>query len=303
MFSGELDDRMDVRRGRACAVEILRGCQGLAFLDASLHPDFVDPSPLPVGEQADAVAGRHDVLETLSDLRHREFQVHVLPHRERRLHVQRDLGHDAKGPQIDDRRLKRAEILAARDREDVSSGRHDLECRDRRREVPVVHPRAVRAGRAGACDGDVRQRGQIVEREAVPIERRAQLAVAHSRLDRHRPRRAIESDDLLHLAKREKLVGAVSNPVEAMPGAEHLEMRVRSDERLDLRQRPGRRDACGAVLIIAGPVAQWWGLRSLSRDAANHGRHGRRARDSGALPDEPSSILVHDKCSCVSIHS
>ena len=137
ILSRELDDRMDVRRGGTCAVEILRGGQGRTFLDAALHPDFVDPSPLPIGEQAHAVAGRDDVFEMLSDLRHRQVQVHVLPHRERRLHIQRDLGDDAEGTEIDDSGLKRAEILVARDRQDVAAGSHDLECRNRRREVPV----------------------------------------------------------------------------------------------------------------------------------------------------------------------
>ena len=104
-----------------------------------------------------------------------------------------------------------------------------------------------------------------MEREAVPIERRAQLAVAHSRLHRHRPRRAIERHDRVHLAQREKMVGAVSNPVEAVPGAEHLEVRVLSDELLDLRERRRRRDAVGAVPIVASPIAQRLGLRGLSR--------------------------------------
>ena len=75
-----------------------------------------------------------------------------------------------------------------------------------------------------------------MEREAVPIERRAQLAIAHSRLHRNRPRRAIECDELLHLAQRQKMVGAVGDPVEAVPGAEHFEVCVLSDELLDLRE-------------------------------------------------------------------
>ena len=232
-----------------------------------------------------------------SDLRHRQVQVDVLPHRERRLHIQRDLGDDAKGAEVDHRRLKRARVLAARDRQNVSAGRDDLEGRNRRREVTVVHTGAVRAGRAGAGDGDVRQRGQIVEREAVLIERRAQLAIAHSRLDRHRPRRAIERHDRFHLAQREKLVGAVRNAVEAVPGAEHLEVRVLSDELLDLRQRGRRRDAVGAVPIVASPIAQRLSLRGLSRHATSHGRHRRRAHHGGALPDETTSTLIHETCS------
>ena len=137
-----------------------------------------------------------------------------------------------------------------------------------------------------------------MEREALPIEIRAQLAVAHSRLHRDLPRRAIELDDLLHLAKREEMVGAVSNPVEAVAGAEHLETLVLSDELLDLRQRRRRRDAVGAVPIVAGPIAQRLGLRGRSRDATDHGRHRRCAHHSGALSEEPSSALIHDRRSC-----
>ena len=63
--------------------------RGRILLDAALHPDFVDPSLLPIGEQAHAIASGDDVLEMLSDLRHRQVQIYVLPHRERRLEIQR----------------------------------------------------------------------------------------------------------------------------------------------------------------------------------------------------------------------
>ena len=53
-----------------------------------------------------------------------------------------------------------------------------------------------------------------------------------------------------------KCVGAVGDAVEAVPRAEHLEVLVLSDELLDLLERRRRRDAVGAVPIVAGPVAQ-----------------------------------------------
>ena len=109
--------------------------------------------------------------------------------------------------------------------------------------LPFFDAGAMRAGGAGTGDRDMRQRGQIVERESLLIEIRAQLPVAHSRLDRDPPRRAIELHDLLHLAKREEIVGAVGNPVEAVAGAENLEPLVFSDELLDLRQRGRRSNA------------------------------------------------------------
>ena len=82
----------------------------------------------------------------------------------------------------------------------------------------------------------MRQRGEIVERESLLIEIRTQLPVAHSRFNRDLPRCAIELDDLLQLAEREEMVGAVSNPVEAVARAEHLEALVLSNELLELRQ-------------------------------------------------------------------
>ena len=75
-----------------------------------------------------------------------------------------------------------------------------------------------------------------MERESLLIELRTQLPVAHSRFDCHRPRCAIELDDVLQLAEREEIVGAVSYPGEAVARAEHLEALVRSHELLDLRQ-------------------------------------------------------------------
>ena len=70
----------------------------------------------------------------LSDLRHWQVEVDILPHRERGLEIQSDLRDDA------DSGLKHIEISVAREREDIAVGTHNLERRNRRREVPV--PRA-----------------------------------------------------------------------------------------------------------------------------------------------------------------
>ena len=142
---------MDVRRRGACSVEILRGGQRGIFLDAALHPDLVDPTLLPIGKQAHNVADRDDLIEMLSDLRHWQVEVDILPHRERGLEIQSDLGDDADGTEVDDSGLKHLEISVAREREDIAVGTHNLECRNRRREVPVPRAGAVRRGgtRAG----------------------------------------------------------------------------------------------------------------------------------------------------------
>ena len=58
-------------------------------------------------------------------------------------------------------------VLLAGERQDVPAGRDELQCRDRRRQVPVPDARAVRRGGAGPGDGDVGQGGEVVQREAL----------------------------------------------------------------------------------------------------------------------------------------
>ena len=137
------------------------------LLDAALDPDLVDPALLPIGEQADAVAGRDDVLEVISDLRHRQIEVHVLSHRERRLHVQRDLGDDAERAETDDRRLKRVAVLLR------ASGRTSppavtISSADTAVErFPLFTPEPCVPVAQAPAIGDVRQRGEVVQREAL----------------------------------------------------------------------------------------------------------------------------------------
>src|SRR6188508_443973 len=71
------------------------------LVDAPLDPDLVHPALLPIGEQADAVAGRHDVVEVVSDLDHVQIEEHVLSHGVRRLHVERHPGDDPEGAETD----------------------------------------------------------------------------------------------------------------------------------------------------------------------------------------------------------
>ena len=99
--------------GHRRSVELGRRGEGRALLDAALDPHFVDPAVLPRREQAHAVTGRDDVLEVISHLRHRQIQVHILPHGEGGLHVERDLGDHAQRAEIDDAALKGVAVVGA----------------------------------------------------------------------------------------------------------------------------------------------------------------------------------------------
>ena len=136
-------------------------------------------------------------------------------------------------------------------------GRDDLQGSDGGREVPVLHAGTMRRRRARTGDGDVGQGREVVQREPLLVERGAQLAVAHARLDGYRARCGIQRDDAIHLTEREEIDGAVGDPVEAVPRAEHLEPGML----LHVRPAPVRTDVAavqtvGAVSVVARPVDQ-----------------------------------------------
>ncbi len=77
------------------AVHVGRG------VDPALDPDLLDSLAKPAGEQADAVAARHDRLEIRFECRHGQVQPETLLDVEGWLHIERQAGDDAKGAEID----------------------------------------------------------------------------------------------------------------------------------------------------------------------------------------------------------
>ena len=145
--------------------------EAVAGVDRALDPDLLDRVALPVGEQADAVAARHDLVEVRFERGQRQVAIHVLADVEGGLNVQRQPGDDAERAEADDRAGEGVAVLLAREGDEVAGGVDEFDRRDRRRQVAEGRPRSVRGGRAGAGDGDVRQGGDVVERVALLVER------------------------------------------------------------------------------------------------------------------------------------
>src|SRR6266404_3654655 len=82
----------------------------------------------------------------------------------------------------------------------------------------------MRGGAAGSCDGNMRQRGQIMQRKTFCVEVRAQLSVGDAGGDSHRSRLRIEGDHFVHLFQREEIIRAVGNLVEAVASAQDLQL-------------------------------------------------------------------------------
>ena len=139
---------------------------------AALEPDLVD-LPAPARERRDGVRAREDVVaervpgEPLED---------VLAHLVGRLDVQLEAHDRAERAERDDVALE--VLLTAADGDELAAGGHELQRGDGRGEVAVAVARAVRGGRDGARDRDVRQRGEVGERHALAGQLGRQRAVA-----------------------------------------------------------------------------------------------------------------------------
>ena len=122
---------------------------------------------LPVGKQAHAVACAENLVEVV--LQHVEGQVQVngLRHIVRRLKLERDMRDHAQRAQTHHRTEEGVAVFLARELRNLAFGGHDFKACNRRGQVAVVQARAVRGRGNGAGHGDVRQRGQIVQRVAL----------------------------------------------------------------------------------------------------------------------------------------
>src|SRR5436309_4585466 len=166
---------MYVSGGEGCPIELRRRIDRGPVFDATFDPDFIDASLLPVGEQADAVASGYNLLEMIHELSSGQVQVHVLTHQEGGFDIQRDLRHYAKRAEINDGRLKPAAVLFARELQHLAIRGHDFQGGNRRSEVCILYARPVGCRGAGAGDRNMRQRGEVVQRKAMLMEKRTQL--------------------------------------------------------------------------------------------------------------------------------
>ncbi len=102
----------------------------------------------------------------------------------------------------------------------VAGGGDDFERGDGGGEVAVFFAGAVSSGRAGSGDGNVRERGEIVEGEAFGVEERGELAVGNAGVDGDGAGVGVERDDFVERLEGEESVFAVGDIVEAVAGAE-----------------------------------------------------------------------------------
>jgi hypothetical protein len=102
----------------------------------------------------------------------------------------------------------------------------------------------------------VRQRREIVEREALLVQIRGELPVCDPGFDGHLTPFRIEADDPVQAGERDESVRTVGDAIEAVACAQRFESVVFPHQPLQLFERRRVIHPAGAVLDVAGPVRQ-----------------------------------------------
>src|SRR3569833_2018169 len=150
-----------------------------------------DAIAVPVGEGADRIGGRGDRLEVVDVVGEWQIDVEVLLDLKGRDDIDGDGGDDTKGPEADHRAVEVG--IATLQAYDIARGGDELKTGDSCGEVLVRVARTVRCGADGAGDRDVRQRGEVAEREAIGMEARRELAIGHATVDGDGARGGVEA--------------------------------------------------------------------------------------------------------------
>ena len=132
----------------------------------ALHPDLVDAIALPIGEQADAVSARCDSVIVICQLLPGQILIDALLDLKNGNDVERQLRDHPECAKADDHSAKPLTMLLAGNDDHLAVGRHQFHRGDGGGEVAIGVTRTVGRRRAGARDGNMRQRRQVVQRVA-----------------------------------------------------------------------------------------------------------------------------------------
>src|SRR5258706_1383371 len=236
IFGGECGDGVKISGGARGTEKIFPLLdRRLGWIDSMLEPDFVDALILPVGEETHAVGSGKNLVEVVFERVEGKILEDVLRSLKRRLDVERHFADDAKCAEADHSAGKNVGIGFARKCNDIAGGVDDFESDANGGRIPVFYAGAVGAGGDSASDGNVRQGGEIVQRETALFQHWCNRAVANARTERDGASRGIDRRGLYGEIRGEQLLGAVGNAIEAVAGAECFETGMLADEILHAR--------------------------------------------------------------------
>ena len=134
----------------------------------------------------------------------------------------------------------------------------ELEGGDGGGEVAVFAAGAVGGGGAGSDDGDVRERGEVVDGKAAGVDDGGEFAVGYACSDGDGVGFVVDVDGV-ELFEKDLVGGAVGDAVEGVATAEGAQLGAGGDEVLDFGDGFGLVEMLGVEGVVAGPVGAWGG--------------------------------------------
>ncbi len=119
--------------------------------------------------------------------------------------------------------------------------------------LPFLLPVAVGGSGAGSDDGDMRERGEVVDGEAAGVDDGGEVAVGDACADGDGVGFVIDVDGV-ELFEGDLVGGAVGDAVEGVATAEGAELGAGGDEVLDFGGGFGLVEVLGVEGVVAGPV-------------------------------------------------
>ena len=182
----------------------------------------------------------------------RQVLVDPLGDVEGRHDLQQQAGHDAEGAEVD--RGAAEGLVPAGQLKQVTVRGDQGQAGHGRGQVLVRGARPVGGGRAGAGHRDVRQRGQITQREAQPVQPPGDLGVAQPRGHPGQGRGRVDRDFRRQSRQGDLGAGRIGHVVERMAGAQHADPARPRDHGLELAQRDRAMKVRGPEGDVARPV-------------------------------------------------
>jgi Pentapeptide repeats (8 copies) len=249
--------RARLRRARLRRARLRRAGETL------LEPELGQAGPAPVGEQAHAVAAGHEVGEVIAEDLQGQVLVDALGDVERGHQVQDQAGDDAQDTEVDHGTVEPVVLAAQLD--PVTLGGDQGQPGHGGGQVLLGGARTVGGGGAGAGHRDMRQRGQVAQREALPVQPAGQLRVAQPGRDPGHQGRRVDLDLRGQAGQADLGPRRIGQVVEGVAGGQHPEPARAGHSRLELAERGRAIQVSGAEGDVARPVRARPGRRSRAR--------------------------------------
>ena len=113
---------------------------------------------------------------------------------------------------------------------------------------------AVRCCCTRARHRDMRQRSQVVQRKAFPMQPPGKLSITDSRLHGHRMALSIQGDHFVEMFEGKQVAGGVGNIIKGVARTKSFDLVAALDQFLDLLNGFRRVDLRGVVGVITCPI-------------------------------------------------